>query len=98
MAFVPAATASSKRRSSTKAIPIPINDRFSLGSTGLMRTARSKLWIASSDDPATLYTQPLAFHAVYEFGLSATARFAISIALSYSLTTNAKVKAANVHQ
>lgn len=47
-------TASSKRPSSIKAIPIPANTACSTGSTGLMRTACSKLRIASSGNPAIL--------------------------------------------
>ena len=86
--------ASLKRRSSIKAIPIPINIRCSRGSTGLMRMARSKLLIASSGSPAILKTWPLQPHAKNEFGLSATARLAISISLSQSPTMYAEIMAA----
>ena len=93
-AFFPATMASSKRRSSIKAIPIPTNIRCSRGSTGLVRMARSKLRIASSGSPAILKTWPLLLHAKNELGLSATARLAISISRSQSPTMNAEIMAA----
>ena len=93
-AFFPATMASLKRRSSIKAIPIPVNGRCSRGSTGLMRMACSKLLTASSGSPANLKTWPLQPHARNEFGLSATARLANSISLSQSPTMNAEIMAA----